>query len=64
MKRTITLTEEEAGELEDLIRSDLQETHSELRRTRNPDYRDRVNNHLKRLQHVHELLTGEETPSA
>jgi hypothetical protein len=47
MKNTITLSDEELIELEDLLRRELEESRPEYRRTRTPEFRDFLAHHIE-----------------
>jgi hypothetical protein len=46
MAYELRLTQEELDELRQSLRCDLDETHDELRRTRNIEYKEQVKHHL------------------
>lgn len=56
MTQTIALNEEEIAALDHLIHKDLEERHSELRRTRNPGFRDEIKRKIALEEHVLEEL--------
>ncbi len=66
MAHTILLTDEELTELDELLRSEITRGHQELRRTRNPRFRDGVRHHIELMEHIHEMAVsagaGRSTP--
>ncbi len=56
MKRTIVLNEEEARELDALLRRELADSKTELRRTRNVRFREQVRHHMHVAEHLLEAL--------
>lgn len=53
---TLELSEEEREELLRVLETELSDTRIEYRRTRNPDWRDRLEQHENRLSSLLERL--------
>ena len=58
MKTTITLSTEEIDELEVLLHRELDSTRVELRRTRNPNFRDGIKTHMRLTEHMLESVAS------
>lgn len=58
MSRNLVLSDEEAGVLEELLRAEVTADYTELRRTRNPEYRDRLQRRRELAERLLEVLTG------
>ena len=52
MKHSMVLDDEEIRELDCLLSADLSERRTELRRTRNPDFRLQIRHHIELDQHI------------
>lgn len=56
MAHMIDMSDEELGELDRLLVGEIDDSRVELRRTRNPGFRDHVRHHLEVMEHLHERL--------
>jgi hypothetical protein len=56
MRYQLSLTKAELEELEQLARREAEASHVEHRRTRNPRFRSDIEERLRRLEHMLELV--------
>ena len=64
MTHSILLSDEELTELDALLRGEITRGRQELRRTRNPRFRDGVRHHIELMEHIHEIAaSAEASPS-
>ena len=59
MEHQIHISEEELAELERMLGKEAAERRNELRRTRNPSFREDLIHRLDLLDHMHERITSE-----
>lgn len=55
MVHSILLSDEELTELDELLRGEITRGHQELRRTRNPRFRDGVRHHIELMERIHQM---------
>jgi|AntAceMinimDraft_16_1070373.scaffolds.fasta_scaffold509488_1 hypothetical protein len=55
MVHSILLSDEELTELDELLRGEITRGHQELRRTRNPRFRDGVRHHVELMERIHQM---------
>ncbi len=58
MTTAIRLSDEEIEELELLLHRELDSTRVELRRTRNPQFRDGIKHYMRVTEHMLEVVEG------
>ena len=58
MPHEVYLSEEEALDLNRLLRREVNESRVELRRTRNPHFRDEIQHRIELEEHVLDILGG------
>ena len=63
MKCELSVSAEELAELNALLEREIQSSHVELRRTRNPEFRDQVQQHVDRLEGLLRQLTQAQAPA-
>lgn len=56
MTHQLIVTEEELSILDQVLRQEIDNTRNELRRTRNPEYRDAVHHRMTLAEHMLELI--------
>ncbi|MFP4104671.1 MAG: hypothetical protein ACLFVU_01155 [Phycisphaerae bacterium] len=56
MTHMISLSEEELGEVQNLLEQELQECKPEFRRTRSHGYKDKLRHHVQVTQHILEVV--------
>lgn len=56
MACSLVLNDEELVELDDLLHQEVTTSRTELRRTRNPEFRDQINHRIKMAAHLRDLI--------
>jgi len=64
MKCELDISSEELADLDVLLQREAQASRSELRRTRNPQFRSELEHHVERVEHLLGLLTRCHSPGA
>ena len=61
MQHTLLVSDEDLAELESLLRSELKDAHSELRRTRNPQFREQIRHRMELAEHLLGVISRSST---
>lgn len=63
MKVELNISAEELAELDALVQREIENTHVELRRTRNPQFRSELQQHVERMEHLLRQLAQSPVPA-
>ncbi len=64
MQHQIMLSDEELDELDRMLQNELPDWHAEMRRSRNPGFRDDLQLRIERLEHVQKIIAAERSSQA